>query len=134
MDDIDNAAASGPIDPKPADNEARPEPAHWGPGGHKKYCGAAAASPPQASSGGPATDLGAADASGSDTNAAGCIICLDAEGELLQRGCCCRGDAGLAHLHCLVELAVGIKADHAPRGVRIESRGICRTQIGRRAA
>ena len=27
MDDIDNAAASGPTEPKPADNEARPEPA-----------------------------------------------------------------------------------------------------------
>ena len=52
------------------------------------------------------TDSAAAVASRSDANTPGCVICLDAEGELLQRGCCCRGDAGLAHLHCLVELAV----------------------------
>ena len=79
--------------------------AHWGTGGHKKYCRAPAASRPQAH-GHPVTDSGAAVASRSDANTPGCVICLDAEGELLQRGCCCRGDAGLAHLHCLVELAV----------------------------
>jgi len=75
---------------------------HWGPGGHKKYCGAAVASRPH----GPATYLGMAVGSGSDTNAPECVICLEPDGELLQRGCWCRGDAGLSHLHCLIKLAV----------------------------
>lgn len=35
-----------------------------------------------------------------------CNICLDDEGEVVQRGCCCRGDAGAAHVACLVEVAV----------------------------
>lgn len=34
-----------------------------------------------------------------------CTICLDTEGDVIQRGCCCRGDAGAVHLDCLIELA-----------------------------
>lgn len=34
-----------------------------------------------------------------------CTICLDTEGEVIQQGCCCRGDAGAAHVACLIELA-----------------------------
>ena len=46
------------------------------------------------------------------------------------------GQAGVAAAAApsLQQLALGIKADDAPRGVRIGSRGIRRTQIGRRAA
>jgi tetratricopeptide (TPR) repeat protein len=35
-----------------------------------------------------------------------CTICLDSEGEVVQRGCCCRGDAGAVHLACLIESAI----------------------------
>ena len=34
-----------------------------------------------------------------------CTICLDDEGDVAQRGCCCRGDAGAVHLQCLIDLA-----------------------------
>ena len=34
-----------------------------------------------------------------------CTICLDDEGDVVQRGCCCRGDAGAVHLQCLIDLA-----------------------------
>lgn len=34
-----------------------------------------------------------------------CTICLDSEPKPMQRGCACRGDAGLAHLHCLIRAA-----------------------------
>ena len=44
------------------------------------------------------------------------MICLDSEGELLQRGCCCRGDAGLAHLQCLVELAAHVQSKGSAAG------------------
>ena len=35
-----------------------------------------------------------------------CAICLDGGGEPapIQRGCCCRGDGGLAHLSCMAQL------------------------------
>ena len=73
---------------------------HWGRGGHKRHCtavarNAAAARPrrrvsPDAS---PATH-------------SECQICLDTgSAPVLQRGCYCRGDAGLAHVACLIELA-----------------------------
>ena len=35
-----------------------------------------------------------------------CIICLDSGSPLLQSGCACRGDSGLAHVACLVENAI----------------------------
>eukprot|EP00035_Acanthoeca_spectabilis_P008890 m.159848 g.159848 ORF g.159848 m.159848 type:complete len:442 (-) comp14539_c0_seq3:138-1463(-) len=34
-----------------------------------------------------------------------CTVCLDDTGEVIQRGCCCRGDAGAVHLSCLAQLA-----------------------------
>lgn len=34
-----------------------------------------------------------------------CTICLSDEGEVVQKGCFCRGDAGAAHVECLIELA-----------------------------
>lgn len=40
-----------------------------------------------------------------------CTICLDDDGAVVQKGCCCRGDAGAAHLPCLVELATHM-TDH----------------------
>lgn len=45
-----------------------------------------------------------------------CTICLDSEGEVVQKGCCCRGDAGAAHIDCLVALAThesSTRADHS---------------------
>ena len=52
---------------------------HWGRGGHKDVC----AEPPC------------------------CTICLDGGDEPVpvQRGCACRGDAGLAHVACLAQVA-----------------------------
>ena len=52
---------------------------HWGRGGHKEAC----VEPPC------------------------CTICLDGGDEPvpIQRGCACRGDAGLAHVACLAEVA-----------------------------
>ena len=52
---------------------------HWGRGGHKTVC----VEPPS------------------------CNICLDGGDEPvpIQRGCACRGDAGLAHVACLAEVA-----------------------------
>ena len=52
---------------------------HWGRGGHKEEC----VEPPC------------------------CTICLDGGDEPvpIQRGCACRGDAGLAHTACLAEVA-----------------------------
>ena len=40
-----------------------------------------------------------------------CTICLSAEGAVLQRGCCCRGDSGWVHLECITQLAAH-KDDH----------------------
>ena len=34
-----------------------------------------------------------------------CIICLSDEGEVVQKGCCCRGDAGAVHIDCMIEVA-----------------------------
>ena len=34
-----------------------------------------------------------------------CTICLGDESDVVQRGCCCRGDAGAVHLQCLIDLA-----------------------------
>jgi hypothetical protein len=43
-----------------------------------------------------------------DTGA--CIICLDASPPPIQSGCACRGDGGLAHIDCLVQLATSQQA------------------------
>ena len=34
-----------------------------------------------------------------------CVICLDSTPPLIQSGCACRGDAGLAHVACRVKAA-----------------------------
>ena len=62
---------------------------HWSRGGHKEEC----VEPPS------------------------CTICLDGGDEPLpiQRGCACRGDAGLAHVACLAEVAAR-KADGNHKG------------------
>ena len=39
-----------------------------------------------------------------------CIICLDASPPPIQSGCACRGDGGLAHIDCLVQLATSQQA------------------------
>ncbi len=39
------------------------------------------------------------------TDAGACIICLDTGPPAIQSGCACRGDGGLVHVDCLVELA-----------------------------
>ena len=36
---------------------------------------------------------------------AACIICLESGPAPIQRGCACRGDAGLSHIECMVRLA-----------------------------
>lgn len=38
-----------------------------------------------------------------------CTVCLDSEGTVVQKGCCCRGDAGAVHLDCLIELATHVE-------------------------
>jgi len=40
------------------------------------------------------------------TDVASCIICLDASPPPIPMGCACRGDGGLAHVDCFVQLAV----------------------------
>ena len=56
---------------------------------------------PEAGAGADATD-----------DAGRCTICLDGGGEPppIQRGCCCRGDGGLAHVACMVQLAAHTRA------------------------
>ena len=44
------------------------------------------------------------------TDAGACIICLDTSPPPIQSGCACRGDGGLAHVDCLVELAASQQA------------------------
>ena len=44
------------------------------------------------------------------TDAGACIICLDASPPPIQSGCACRGDGGLAHVDCLVQLAASQQA------------------------
>ena len=39
-----------------------------------------------------------------------CTICLDTEGTIVQRECCCRGDSGWVHIGCLIQLA-NVSAD-----------------------
>ena len=34
-----------------------------------------------------------------------CTICLGDEGNVVQRGCCCRGEMGAVHVQCLIEYA-----------------------------
>ena len=83
---------------------------HWGQGGHRKYCTHKKDGTRTASPGAKAAHLGAAAGSGTepavaDDDGPECVICLDSAGEVLQRGCHCRGDAGLAHVRCLAQLA-----------------------------
>jgi hypothetical protein len=61
--------------------------AHWKRGGHKAVCKAAQAQEMAAVDGGT------------------CGICLGTEPHVIQSGCACRGDAGLAHVSCLAEAA-----------------------------
>jgi hypothetical protein len=44
------------------------------------------------------------------TDERACIICLDTSPPPIQSGCACRGDGGLAHIDCLVQLAASQKA------------------------
>ena len=87
--------------------------------------GSAAPGPPpnDAADGGADADRGAQQAQGDGGGGGGgaahdgdsddddgrgrCNICLDGSEEPppIQRGCCCRGDGGLAHLACMVQLA-----------------------------
>jgi tetratricopeptide (TPR) repeat protein len=55
-----------------------------------------------------------------DTSA--CIICLDTSPPPIQLGCACRGDSGLAHIACLVEVAA---SQRAHRGV--DAWTVCQT-------
>lgn len=48
---------------------------------------------------------GTMEASSSDDDERRCWVCCEAEGELLETGCACRGSAGLAHTSCLVSAA-----------------------------
>jgi hypothetical protein len=41
---------------------------------------------------------------------AACIICLETSPPPIQSGCACRGDAGLAHIECLVQVAASQQA------------------------
>jgi hypothetical protein len=34
-----------------------------------------------------------------------CTICLEDDSDVIQRGCCCRGDAGAVHAGCLITFA-----------------------------
>jgi hypothetical protein len=45
-----------------------------------------------------------------------CIICLDTSPPPIQSGSACRGDAGLAHIDCLVDCLVQLAAQQAQRG------------------
>ncbi len=56
------------------------------------------------------------------TDERACIICLDASPPPIQSGCACRGDGGLAHVDCLVQLAA---SQQAHRGREVWRR--CRT-------
>ena len=44
------------------------------------------------------------------SDAGACIICLDTSPPPIQSGCACRGDGGLAHVDCLVQLATSHQA------------------------
>jgi hypothetical protein len=44
------------------------------------------------------------------TEEGACTICLDTGPPPIQKGCACRGDAGLAHVDCLVHAAVSQQA------------------------
>jgi hypothetical protein len=39
------------------------------------------------------------------SDAGACVICLDTSPPPIQSGCACRGDGGLAHVDCLIQLA-----------------------------
>ncbi len=51
-----------------------------------------------------------------------CIICLDTSPPPIQSGCACRGDGGLTHIDCLVQLAA---SQQAHRGALVWSK--CQT-------
>ena len=38
-------------------------------------------------------------------DAGACFVCLEASPPPIQMGCACRGDAGLAHIGCLIQAA-----------------------------
>ena len=50
------------------------------------------------------------------TDERACIICLDTSPPPIQSGCACRGDGGLAHIDCLVQLAA---SQQAHRGLEV---------------
>ena len=71
--------------------------------------GVGAAQPPQDDDGVGGSAAESDGACGSNAcngaDASCCPVCLESEGELLQRGCCCRGDSGVVHLTCMVQVA-----------------------------
>lgn len=50
-------------------------------------------------------DAGVPATSGSAAGDDACTICLESDPTPVQKGCACRGDAGLAHLDCLIQAA-----------------------------
>ena len=54
-----------------------------------------------------------------------CFVCLETSPHPIQMGCACRGDAGLAHLRCVVQEA----ESHAAHGRKSRNEGWreCRT-------
>ena len=75
---------------------------HWSKkgGNHKAHCrptGQLLLAPPAPPS---LHDDGDDDGSGDE-----CNICLSSAGQVVQRGCACRGDVGWVHLECMVQLA-----------------------------
>jgi hypothetical protein len=72
---------------------------HWKQGGHKQACSADRLTASVAS-------LVAAAASARAGSEVGeCIVCLGNDPMLIQSGCACRGDAGLAHVECRADAA-----------------------------
>ena len=75
---------------------------------HVERSGVGAAQPPRDADDGVGESDGESDDgcnAGNGADASCCPVCLESEGQLLQRGCCCRGDSGVVHLKCMVQVA-----------------------------
>lgn len=55
-----------------------------------------------------------------------CQICLSNDGEVVQKGCYCRGDAGAVHLECLIELATYTASSAADETCAWTMCGVCK--------
>ena len=49
-------------------------------------------------------------------HAGACFVCLEASPPPIQMGCACRGDAGLAHIGCLIQAAASRAAHGSSKG------------------